>query len=173
MEPAPRDPAKVRLLPHLQAGSEKYDAILAGLAAYRNDFSVIVDAEPLEEFPPSSGIQEFVEIAKLIITVKKAVKILVTLGQGPADDFSIVVEIAGDAERSAQSSQHTAGSILLPEGFNATGFRVERYACALRNVIQRKHIVLIVIERPEVDNFKPLGAASSFFTVLSCLDRLR
>src|ERR1700678_1066836 len=82
----------------LHAGTKKYDAILAGLAAYRNDFSVIVDAEPLEEFPPSSGIQEFVEIAKLIITVKKAVKILVTLGQGPADDLSIVVEIAGDAE---------------------------------------------------------------------------
>jgi hypothetical protein len=85
----------------------------------------------------------------------------------------MVVQVVGNAERAPQRSQHAASSIRLAEGLDAAGFRIQRHACTLRNIVERKYIVPVIIERPEINNIEPLSVFGDSLGVLSRLYRSR
>ncbi len=151
--------------------SEQYDAVLTGVATYRNNLPVIIDPERLKQFPFSSTGQEIIQVEKSIVAEKEPVKIRVTFSQRSADDFSMIVEVSGDTERSAQCPQHPSRTIFLTEPFYPPSLRVEADPGALRDVIDRQYVIPIVVEGPQVYNIKLTQFLSSFFTVGSCFHR--
>src|SRR5580700_737821 len=155
-----------------RSGSKQHNAILTGVGSDSDDLPVIVDAQRLNHFPSSFGLQKVVQIVKLIVAVKEPVKVLVAPGQRPAYDFAVVVKIASNAERAAQSSQHAACPVFLPEGFDPAGVRVEGHACKLGAVVESEHIVAVVIERAEINDLEFLRMTGGSLVVLSCLHKL-
>jgi hypothetical protein len=149
------------------SGPQQDNTVLTSAAPDSDDLPVIVDPERLNQFPPSSGIQKVVQVVQLIVAVKKPVKVFVALGEGPTDDFAMVVQVTSDAESAAQSSQHAAHPIFLLEGLDAPGRGVERHPGALAAIIEREHVVAIIVERSEVDYLEPLRRTGGTLTVRS------
>jgi hypothetical protein len=149
------------------SGPEQDDAVLTSATPDSDDLPVVVDAQSLNHFPSSPGIQKVVQVVQLIVAVKETVKVFVALGEGASDDFAVVVKVTSDAESAAQGSQHTARAIFLFEGLDSTGRGIERHACALAAIIESEDIVAIVIERSEVDYLEPLRATGSTLTIWS------
>src|SRR5580704_19035408 len=111
------------------------------MAADRNNLPVIVDAECLQQLPSSARVEELVEIVHLVVAVDEAVKVPVARSQRTADDFSVVVQGASDAERTAEGSEHAAVSAFLAEGFDAAGLGIEGYPHDLGKIVNSEHIV--------------------------------
>lgn len=129
---------------------------MPGIASDCDDLPVIVNAQSLKQFPSSSRGQEPVQVVKAVVAVKESVKVFVAFGQRATNNLASVVNGTSHAERTSESSQHAAGSAFLPKSLDSARLLVQRHAYKLGDVIQRQHVVPVVVERPEVDNLEPL-----------------
>lgn len=163
------------------ARPQQHDAILTALRANADDLAAIVDAEGLDHLPAGLRLKQFVEVVQAIVAIEKTMEILITLSQRAADYVAPIVNVTGNAERSAQRAEWSAlGRFLLAqplrvwflkEGFDAARVFIERYASALPTVVDGLKIVAVVVEGPKINDVEGGVERSRRFSELPLLVR--
>jgi hypothetical protein len=121
------------------------------LRSNADNLSEIVDAESLDHFPSRSRVEQFVEIIEAVVAEQKPVECFIPLGKRAADDLASIVDVAGDAERSAQRAEWLALARFLEESFGPAGLQIRGYASPLPAVVDRLQLVPAILKRSQVD----------------------
>jgi hypothetical protein len=141
-------------------GSQQNDMVPAVVGADADYFPPIVDRECLEQLPPAARLQELIQVVQAMLTVEKSMKALVALRKRPADDFTAVIDIARDAERSSQSAQCRTLSTLLAESLDTPRILAEENTGQLPAIVDRFHVVAVVVKGPQIHDVE-CGATGS------------
>src|SRR6516165_2351692 len=136
----------------LSAGLKQNNPVCPVVRTNSDNLAVVIDRHSLNQFPAGVRLQQVIQVMKLSIAVQESVEVVVASTQRSAHNLPPIVDPTGNAERSAQSSEHHARSAKLKERFHPARLFVKRHACPLTDVVDGEHIVLVVLEGAKIDH---------------------